>query len=160
MGPLGPALALSAKLVLAGALLVAALAKLRDRAALPALLAALGLPDAVVEPLALGLPMAEAVVAAALTLFPHSGVPAWVAAGLLVGFTGVLLASRDRDAPCPCFGAVSTRTGTLPGVVRNVVLLAVAVLATGSVDGVHRAGLAIVLPLLAAAVAVVIRVAR
>jgi hypothetical protein len=56
---------------------------------------------------------------------------AWIAAALIGGFTvliGVRLA-QGRRPPCACFGRMSTRPigpGTL---VRNIVLLALAVVA-------------------------------
>jgi hypothetical protein len=62
----------------------------------------------------------------------HASWPGWLAAALLLVFTGVLVRAEVRHVPCPCFGSGSSArpVGSL-AIVRNGVLLALAVLATG-----------------------------
>jgi hypothetical protein len=59
-----------------------------------------------------------------------------VAVVLLALFTVVLLRAQARRVPCLCFGASSLETPVGPAaVVRNGVLAALAVLATGTPTG-------------------------
>jgi hypothetical protein len=132
------ALALAARIVVAAAFVVAAIQKLRALRAMRAQLEGFGVPGPLVGASVAALPAAELVIAAAMIAVPHSSVPAFAAAGLLAVFTGAVIGnlSRGRRPPCPCFGAatsgapISART-----VVRNGWLLALAVVATGSIDG-------------------------
>jgi Methylamine utilisation protein MauE len=132
------AVALAARIVVAGAFVVAAVQKLRALQEMRAQLAGFGVPGPLVSVSVFVLPVAELVTAAALIALPRSSVPPFVAVGLLAVFTGAVIGnlSRGRRPPCPCFGAgtsdvpISART-----VVRNGWLLALAVVATGSVDG-------------------------
>jgi Methylamine utilisation protein MauE len=122
--------------VVAGTLVVAAAAKLRDRRATRAALVASHLPAG----LDLTLPVVEAFTALGLLVERRSAWAAYVACGLLGAFTVFLVAEAARgvDAPCPCFGAASTAVA--PGtraVVRNVVLIALAVVATGTAPDVQ-----------------------
>jgi len=131
------AVALAARLVVAGAFLVAAVQKLRVRSGLTAELAGFGVPGTLVAPAAVALPVAELATAAALVVFPGTAVPAFVAIGLLALFTGAVLANlaQGRRPPCPCFGAASAEPLSARTVVRNGWLLGLAVLATGSITG-------------------------
>jgi Methylamine utilisation protein MauE len=132
------ALALAARIVVAAAFVVAAVQKLRALPAMRAQLEGFGVPGALVGASVAALPAAELVTAALLVALPRSSVPPFVAVGLLAVFTGAVIGnlSRGRRPPCPCFGAgtsdvpISART-----VVRNGWLLALAVVATGSIDG-------------------------
>jgi hypothetical protein len=132
------ALALAARIVVAAAFVVAALQKLRALSAMRAQLEGFGVPGPLVGASVAVLPAAELVTAAALLALPRSSVPPFIAVGLLAVFTGAVIGnlSRGRRPPCPCFGAgasdvpISART-----VVRNGWLLALAVVATGSIDG-------------------------
>lgn len=132
------ALALAARIVVAAAFVFAAAQKLRALPAMRAQLEGFGVPGELVGASVAVLPMAELVTAAALLALPRSPVPAFVAIGLLAVFTGAVIGnlSRGRRPPCPCFGAgtsdapISART-----IVRNGWLLALAVIATGSIDG-------------------------
>lgn len=132
------ALALAARIVVAAAFVVAALQKLRVLPAMRAQLEGFGVPGPLVGASVAVLPVAELVTAAALLALPRSAVPPFVAVGLLAVFTGAVIGnlSRGRRPPCPCFGAgtsdapISART-----IVRNGWLLALAVVATGSIDG-------------------------
>jgi Methylamine utilisation protein MauE len=132
------ALVLAARIVVAAAFVVAAIQKLRALPSMRAQLEGFGVPGPLVGASVAVLPVAELVTAAALIARPRSSVPAFVAVGLLALFTGAVIGnlSRGRRPPCPCFGAagsdepISART-----VVRNGWLLALAVVATGSIDG-------------------------
>ena len=57
---------------------------------------------------------------------PYAG---WAAIALLVGFTVFLVLAllRGVEAPCACFGSMSSRPVTWWSVVRNVLLVALAV---------------------------------
>ena len=158
MGPVGPALALACRIVLAAVLTVAAAAKVADRAALPGRLRAMGMAPRWSAAIAVGLPIAELAVAVALVAVPGSSLPAAAAIALLVAFTVFLLASVGRGVPCPCFGAVRTaHVASAPAaIVRNGALLAVGVLATGPVDGARTAGTIAAAVIVAAGAAVAV----
>lgn len=131
---MGGAVALAARLVLAGTLAWAAFGKVKARAALPGQIASFGIPAVAVRPLALLLPLAEATLGVALVACPRSSWPAWAALALLAAFTAVVVARLGDPAPCPCFGMSAAPVGPLT-LVRNAALVALAVLATGPVDG-------------------------
>jgi hypothetical protein len=159
MGPVGPALALACRIVLAAVLAVAAVAKVVDRRELPDRLLAMGIaPRALAVSVAVALPVVELAVAISLVVVPHSAWPAFAALAMLGGFTGVLLATVRRAVPCPCFGAVrSGPPGSVAGVVmRNGLLIALGVLATGSITGARAGGTAVVTAIGLAASAVVV----
>jgi hypothetical protein len=132
------ALALAARIVVAAAFVFAAVQKLRALKAMRAQLEGFGVPGPLEGASVAALPAAELLTAAALVALPRSSVPPFVAVALLAVFTGGVIGnlSRGRHPPCPCFGAaasdapISART-----VVRNGWLLALAVVATGSIDG-------------------------
>lgn len=84
------------------------------------------------------LPAAEAAIAVALVVLPHVWWPAWASVMLMAAFTVLVVATMSRGVACPCFGLSATPTGVRT-IVRNGVLLGVAVLATGPIDGA-RAG--------------------
>ena len=143
MGPFGPALALACRIVLAAVLTTAAVAKIADRRALPARLRAMGVAPAWFSVLlAVALPAVELVVAIWLLLARESALPALVALALLIAFSAFLLATVRRAVPCACFGTVVTgRAAAAPeSIVRNGLLAAMAVLATGSADGARAGG--------------------
>ena len=135
-------LALGARIVVSVAFLLAAVQKLRVRGQLTTELAGFGVPTALVVPAATALPLAELVTAVALVALAGSPVPAFVAVGLLALFTGAVLANlaQGRHPPCPCFGASSSAPVSARTIVRNGWLLALAVLATGSIAGASTAG--------------------
>ncbi|MFN8028221.1 MAG: MauE/DoxX family redox-associated membrane protein [Acidimicrobiia bacterium] len=88
---------------------------------------------------ALSLPVAELLVAAAL-LFVDSVWPAYVAVALFVVFTAVLVRRivKDDRRPCNCFGAASSkRAVSTLSLVRNGWFLVLSVLATGAAS-VHE----------------------
>ncbi len=91
--------------------------------------AELGVPRAV----AVAVPFVESVVGALLVAQFERRVVALVAAGLLVGFTILLVLrlAQGRRPPCACFGALSTQPIGWRNVVRNGVLLALAAVVVG-----------------------------
>ncbi|MBK9180632.1 MAG: hypothetical protein IPM45_13920 [Acidimicrobiales bacterium] len=107
-------------------LLVAGGAKLRDPA-WPSQARGLGAP-AVVIPV---LPWVELVLGALLVV--HVALPwtAWAAVALLVLFTVLVVARlvQGRRVPCACFGRLSAAPIGPGTIVRNAVLVALAVLA-------------------------------
>lgn len=137
-------IALAARIVVAAAFAVAAIQKLRVHSRLTTQLAGFGVPASFVAPTAVVLPVAELATAAALVVFAGSSVPAFVAVGLLALFTGAVVANlaQGRHPPCPCFGASSAAPLSARTVVRNGWLLALAVLATGSITGGDAWGVA------------------
>lgn len=157
MGPSGPALALACRIVLAAVLALAAVAKIADHRALPARLRAMGIvPPWLSVAVAAGLPVVELAVATALVTARRSALPALVALTLLVVFSGFLLVTAKRAVPCACFGSVRTGSSAeVPrAILRNGVLIALAVLATGSAAGARFGGTLVVVGALLAAVAV------
>ena len=137
MGPFGPALALACRIVLAGVLTVAAFAKVADRRALPGRLRAMGVASPWSVRAAVGLPAVELALAMTLVLIPSSPLPAITVVAVLGGFTVFLVVTIRRAVPCPCFGTVRTASAASgsTAIARNGLLLATAVVATGSVDG-------------------------
>jgi hypothetical protein len=142
MGPVGPDLAAAARVVLALILLWSAAAKIRSWNALPSDLRAFGISQRLAPSVAIVLPGAELAVAVLLVAWWSSPVPGLVAVVLLVVFTVFLLRATARGAPCPCFGAAGDQAAGAAGVVRNGVLAALAVLATGDPHGARGGGAA------------------
>jgi len=150
------ALALAARIVVAAAFVVAAVQKLRSLPAMRAQVQGFGVPGPLVGASVAVLPALELATAAALIAVPYSSAPPFVAVGLLAVFTGAVIGnlSRGRRPPCPCFGAgtsdvpISART-----VVRNGWLLALAVVATGSIDGAEPLAVVVLTGVLGAATA-------
>lgn len=75
------------------------------------------------RPLARVVPVVEALCAGALVTAPRVG--GWLAFGLLVAFTGVLVpvVVAGRRVPCGCFGSGSEEAVTLETLVRNGLLM-------------------------------------
>lgn len=124
----------AAGVIVAAVLLVSAAAKLRDRAATGSGLVAMGVPRVVAPTAATLLPVAEAGIAAGL-LFPPARVPAAFAAIVLTAlFTGAVAGNlvTGRRPPCACFGAASRRPLSGLTLVRNAVLMSLAIIATGT----------------------------
>jgi uncharacterized membrane protein YphA (DoxX/SURF4 family) len=83
------------------------------------------------HPIATTVPGVELVLGAALVTGLAMPLPALLAIGLLVAFS-VLIARQlvdGRHPPCACFGAWSTRPLSESHLVRNVVLIVVALIA-------------------------------
>jgi hypothetical protein len=131
----GAAVALAARIVLAAVLAVAAVQKLSSMRATRVQTVAL-MGERVGPAIATALPVVELATACALVLW-WSVVPGLAAFALLVAFTVVLVRAQVRRLPCPCFGAA---VGTAPpvgaiAIVRNGVLAALAIVATGKPAG-------------------------
>ena len=125
----------AAAIVLAAVFAVAAVAKLRQPATTTSSFAALGLPSPSV--LTYAVPAVEAVLAVALVIAPAPA--AWAAVVLLAAFTVVLARAiaKGTGAPCACFGSARRATEPVSGVelVRNAMLAALAIVATGAPAG-------------------------
>jgi peroxiredoxin len=129
---------LIARLVLAGVFVIAAVAKLLDRAGSREALAGFGLPLRLTTPLGWALPIAELIVAAALV----PPVSAWWGGlgglGLLVLFTAAIVRSlvRGERPDCRCFGQFHAVPIGWPTLLRNglLALLAAFVLGAGWSD--------------------------
>lgn len=119
---------------LAGVFATSARRKLHDRGATRAAMVGLGLPVGVGDSLA----ALEALTALGLVMERHTPWSAIAALGLLSVFTVFvgLRVARDERAPCPCFGASDAPLGWST-MARNVGLIALAVLATGSRDDAY-----------------------
>ena len=115
-----------AAVVLGIVLLVAGIAKRADRG-WPRDAAALGTPPWAIPVL----PWFEILLGAVLVSGLARPAAAALAGLVLLGFTGLLVLnlSRGRRPPCACFGASSRRPIGPGSLVRNLVLLALAVIA-------------------------------
>ena len=113
---------------LAGVFVMAAAAKVRTPRATARTFRRLGVPAADVT--ARAVPVVEVVVATALLASPRGGAVAALA--LLVAFTVVLAraVARGVDVSCGCFGAASSAPVTGVTLLRNALLVAVAVCAS------------------------------
>jgi hypothetical protein len=145
--------------VLAAVLLVAAVAKLADAADARHQMTML-LGAAVGHPVARALPVAEIAIAVSLVAW-WSAIPAVVAASVLVVFTAVLVVAEVRRLPCACFGAASSRGPVGPlAVVRNAVLVALAVLGAARIEDPSAAGVLVGVVVFGVPTALVILAAR
>ncbi len=113
--------------LLSGVFAVSAGLKLRDRAQARDAMSTFGFPGATADAVA----YIEGFTALGLVAERRTAWSALVALVLLIGFTGVLALklARGDSTPCPCFGANSD-AATSTSIVRNLVLIAMAVLAT------------------------------
>jgi hypothetical protein len=155
---MGAAVALAARVVLAIVLAGAAVAKLRARAATRAATVAL-IGARYGGPIAAVLPFVELVLAILLVAW-WSNVPGVLAAALLIAFTCVLVRAQQRRLPCPCFGNTTAEPVGGFSIIRNGVLLAYAVIATGSPSGVSAAAAVVATVVLGAIAALSIVLAR
>jgi hypothetical protein len=157
---LDASVALAARIVLAAVLLVSAVAKVRTRDATREQMIAVVGEDARLAALVSLLPVVEIVVAVALVA-AWSPIPGLVALVLLAFFTGILLRARARHVPCACFGAgaADTPVGSA-SIVRNGVLAALAVLATGDPSGSSAAATVGFTVVFGAVAAVTVRASR
>lgn len=116
-----------AAVVTAIVLLVAAVTKLASPQAWRAQASDLGVPPAV----ATVVPYAEALLGALLLVQFQRHVVAWCAVGLLASFTVLLVVrlAQGRRPPCACFGSLTPKPIGVASVARNLVFIAVAVLA-------------------------------
>jgi uncharacterized membrane protein YphA (DoxX/SURF4 family) len=113
------AVVLGLVLLASGALKVAGWAAWRRQAAM------LGVPFAVAS----AVPAAELALGALLVVGLWRSAAAWLAGALLLGFTVFLVAvlRTGQRPPCACFGSLSRRPIGWWSVVRNLVLLGLAV---------------------------------
>lgn len=119
-----------ARLLLAAVFAVAAVAKLADRDGARRTLTGFGVPDRLVSPFAILLPLAELAVALALVPATSARYAAVGAAALLALFTAAVVVARlrGRKPDCHCFGRLHSKPAGAGTVLRNVLLAAVAVL--------------------------------
>jgi Methylamine utilisation protein MauE len=128
------ALALAARIVLAIVLFVSATAKFRTRDELRRQVGTL-VSERAAPVIAALLPLAELAVGWSLVAF-WNAVPGAVAVVLLAAFTVVLVRAQARHIPCLCFGVATSQAPAGPAaIVRNGVLMALAVLSIGSPSG-------------------------
>ena len=118
-----------ARVVLAVTFAFSGIAKLRTWRALPGAMRAFGIPSRAAGAAAIVVPAVELGLAVALVVAWDSNAPVWIAIAVLVVFTALLVRAAVRHVPCPCFGAVHDEPVGPAAVVRNGVLLAIAVLA-------------------------------
>jgi hypothetical protein len=126
------AVAAAARVVLVATFAYSGMAKVRAWRAMPSALKRFGVPERFVPLGAIALPVTELAVAAALLVAWSSAWPVWVAIALLVLFSALVVRAAVQHVPCPCFGATRNEPTGARDVVRNGVLLAVAVLAFGT----------------------------
>ena len=126
---MAPTLTVLGRLALAGVFAAAAVGKLADRRGGITAAEGLGVPPAMAHGVAAILPVAELAVAAALLWVPTAGLGAAAGLFLLALFTCLVVLNlrRGRRPPCRCFGRVGDAPIGAGTVVRNLVLMAVAV---------------------------------
>lgn len=107
--------------------LIAAITKLAAPAAWHAQASDLGVPPAVSR----AVPYVEALLGALLLVQFQRQVVAWCAVAVLVAFTTLLVVrlAQGRRPPCACFGSLTPKPIGAASVARNLVFIAVAVLA-------------------------------
>ena len=135
--PIDPAIATVATLLLATVFAIGAVAKLRAPASFAGVVANYRLlPDPLVRPFALTLPVIELVGAAGLLWAPTRAWAATLVAGLLLAFAAAMAVNLARgryDIDCGCAIALLRGRISWPMVARNLVLAAAAfVLALGT----------------------------
>ena len=123
-------LAVAAAIVLAGVFAWAGVAKLTKRDDTEASFRALGVPAVSLS--ARIVPIVELLLAVGLLVVP--GIAAWFALVLLAAFTAVVWRAVQNGvaAPCSCFGSARKEPVSTTEIVRNAMLAALAVLATGA----------------------------
>jgi uncharacterized membrane protein YphA (DoxX/SURF4 family) len=134
-GPRGRAIVLVLRLVVAAVFLAASLPKIADPTSFATDIDNYRMvPDALIGPMAIGLPLLETVVGIALVTGVHARGASIVAAAMLVTFAIAMVQAiaRGIDLDCGCFGhVVETRVSWLT-VARNASLtLACVVIARG-----------------------------
>jgi len=119
---------LAARLVLAAVFCASGIPKFGDRTGTRATAAAFGVPARLTSFVALALPVAELLVAAALIPASAAALAGWAALALLAVFSGAVLVSlaRGRRPDCHCFGQFSPVPIGWRTLARNAVLAGVA----------------------------------
>jgi peroxiredoxin len=121
-------LLLVCRLILAAVFAVAAVAKLADRSGTRRSLEGFGVPSAAAGHLAVAVPGAELLVAAALVPVATAWAGALAATALLAGFAGAVALAlvRGVEADCHCFGRLSSEKVGWSTLVRNLLLVGLA----------------------------------
>jgi uncharacterized membrane protein YphA (DoxX/SURF4 family) len=154
------ALALAARIVLAATFFAAGATKFRDRARIDVQMAAV-LNVRTASLAARAVPATEIVIGIALLSARASAVPGVIAAAVLLVFSFVLVRAQARHVPCPCFGGGPSTTPVGPmSVLRNGVLLALAVVATGDATGAGLGATLLWVVVLGVPTALVVRASR
>jgi peroxiredoxin len=119
---------LLARVVLAGVLAVAALAKLTDRDGARRSMVAFGAPESLATPIMGVLVACELCVAVALLYAPTRSAGAFGALALLAGLTAVVAGSvaRGQTPDCHCFGRLSAAPVGSSTLARNALLATIA----------------------------------
>lgn len=117
----------AAAVVVAVVLLVAGVSKLARPVQWRSQAAGLGVPASVAPVV----PIVEVIVGSLLLVQLHRHALAWTAAALFGSFTLVLVVNlaRGNRPPCACFGSLSSKPIGPSHVARNVLFIAVALLA-------------------------------
>jgi peroxiredoxin len=129
---------IAARMALAAIFIVAAAAKLRDRAGARQAVADFGLPAALVGPIAQSLPYSEIVLAIGLIPAATSWWAAWGVFLMLAGFTTGMVVNllRGRKPACHCFGEMDSAPIGWHSLIRNallgIVALVIIVLGSGA----------------------------
>jgi peroxiredoxin len=129
---------LAARLLLAGVLAVAAVAKLADLRGSERAAADCGVPEALAPAVGLGLPLAELAVAVLLLPSATAFAGAVGAVALLALFSAAIAVSlrRGRAPDCHCFGQLHSAPAGPSSLARNAVLAAIAAFAiAGTLSG-------------------------
>jgi thiol-disulfide isomerase/thioredoxin len=123
------ALLLAARCLLAAVFAVAAVGKARDRAGAREALIAFDVPSSLAAPGSVLLPIAEVIAAILLVLAPTAVAGAVLAVVLLGAFTVAIARqlAAGRAPECHCFGQLQSEPIGPSSLVRNVVLVALAV---------------------------------
>src|SRR5580700_4418448 len=123
-----PALAMLGRVALVAVFLTAGVVKLADRPGARQSLLDFGFPSRLAPPLAVGVAVAELLVAAAL--LPVATVRAGAAAALLLlaafSLTIAIAIARGRQVECRCFGRLTSGLVSWRTLARNIVLAALA----------------------------------
>ena len=137
----GATVAVVARIDLAAAFALSAATKMVHRAEFARALEDFGVPGS--GAVAATLPPVEAAVAGLLVAVRGQAWPAFLAIAVLAVFTAAVVANLagGRPAPCPCFGppAEGARPVSAATIARNGLLVALAVLGTGSTNGASAA---------------------
>lgn len=125
---------LCARLLLAGVFALASVTKLADLRGSRSAVAAFGVPERLAAPLGTLLPVSELAIAAALLPAGSARVGALGAAALLGLFIAAITRTMARgEAPeCHCFGQLHSEPAGPGALIRNVVLMAVAIFAAAA----------------------------
>lgn len=121
-----------AAIILGLTLLYSSIAKMRDRGAVERTVVDFGLGKRFARPIAVGLPLLEFFLALGL-LFEQTRVLAAMVSGVLLGVFTLMIAKilirRDERPACNCFGVSSSKPVSFRTLLRNTILIGLAILA-------------------------------